>query len=145
MPMRTREAQREYQRNWMRKRRQAWLSANGPCVDCGSTERLEVDHRDYTEKVDHKVWSWSQSRRDVELAKCVVRCHSCHRVKTNAEFAVRFAGEKNPGSVLTSQLVQQARASYATGAYTWRQLAEQLGVNPTTLRHACNDHWSEVA
>jgi DNA-binding transcriptional regulator YhcF (GntR family) len=65
-------------------------------------------------------------------------------VKTNAEFAVRFAGEKNPGSVLTSQLVQQARASYATGAYTWRQLAEQLGVNPTTLRHACNDHWSEV-
>ena len=60
MPMSTREAQRVYAREWVRKRRQAWLAANGPCRairhrrrrctrsetcrQCGSTDRLEVDH-----------------------------------------------------------------------------------------------------
>ena len=38
------EYMRRYQREWMQRRRQAWLAENGPCVRCGSWDRLEVDH-----------------------------------------------------------------------------------------------------
>lgn len=82
MPMATREAQREYGRQWIAKRRADWLTEHGPCYRCGTWERLEVDHIDRTQKVHHAVWSWSQKRRDAELAKCQVLCHDCHRAKT---------------------------------------------------------------
>jgi hypothetical protein len=89
VPYRDRAAQREYQRLWLRRRRVAWLLANGPCADCGKwgdgperVEGLEVDHRvgrtDEDRKRDHRVWSWAAERRAAELAKCDVRCHACH-------------------------------------------------------------------
>lgn len=81
----SREEKRAYDREWMRKRREDWFSANGPCVDCGSWERLEIDHVDRSTKVSHRIWSWSEKRRLEELAKCAVRCHTCHRKKTNPE------------------------------------------------------------
>jgi hypothetical protein len=74
--------QREYQRDWLRRNRNAWVSANGPCVDCGSTEDLQVDHVDRSLKVTHRVWSWALPRRLAELAKCVVRCKVCHLRKS---------------------------------------------------------------
>lgn len=76
------DAQREYQRKWIAKRRLTWLDSHGPCVRCGSVEDLEVDHIDASTKVSHSVWSWRQSKRDEELAKCQVLCHSCHLIKT---------------------------------------------------------------
>lgn len=75
--------QRAYQREWVRKRRAAWLHENGPCA-CGSWESLEVDHVDPAGKVTHAVWSWSAERRGVELAKCQVLCARCHLRKTLA-------------------------------------------------------------
>lgn len=62
--------------------RRQWLVANGPCSHCGSTERLEVDHRDPETKVSHKVWSWAPGRRALELSKCQVLCHWCHMDKS---------------------------------------------------------------
>ncbi len=75
----------EYQRNWMAKRRQDWLAANGPCVRCGTSDDLQVDHIDPTQKVSHRIWSWAIARLNAELAKCQVLCHSCHHKKTGEQ------------------------------------------------------------
>lgn len=133
VPMATREAQREYQRNWMRKRRQAWLDENGPCVDCCSSDNLEVDHRDYREKVTHNVWSWSQVRRETELAKCVVRCAPCHLAKTAAENRIRCRGVANNGRArLNAEKVAEIRTRVASGE-TLRSLASEYGVAFQTI------------
>jgi hypothetical protein len=76
--------QREYQRDWMARRRAEALEGRA-CIDCGATERLEFDHRDPAEKLDHRVWSWSVARITAELAKCDVRCAHCHRRRHAAE------------------------------------------------------------
>lgn len=88
--------QRAYAREWMRKRRAAFFDGK-QCVRCGSTERLELDHVDPLQKTTHCVWSWSQKRRDEELAKCQVLCHDCHFAKTASELPfmgpyLKFAG-----------------------------------------------------
>lgn len=73
-------------------RRVAWLRANGPCVICGSDEKLHVDHVDPLTKVSHNVWSWSEKRRQEELAKCQVLCKECHEDKTAEENRERNGG-----------------------------------------------------
>lgn len=78
MPYKDKDKQREYQRLWIKRRRQEYLGDKS-CAECGSNDSLEVHHTDPTLKVDHKVWSWVQSRRDEELAKCEVLCKSCHK------------------------------------------------------------------
>ena len=82
MPYSDPAQQRRYQREWVARRRQAWLDENGPCVRCGSADELEVDHVDPEKKVSHRVWSWSAERRDAELSKCQVLCGECHAKKT---------------------------------------------------------------
>jgi 5-methylcytosine-specific restriction endonuclease McrA len=110
------EKQREFQRLWMLKRRQDWLTDNGPCVDCGSEDDLEVDHRDFTQKVTHRVWSWSAARRAAELDKCVVRCAPCHVIKTNAEGSRRAVrGTANWHAKLTEEDVVEVRKRIAAG------------------------------
>lgn len=74
-------AQREYQRLWMRRRRNKFF-AGKVCVQCGATDRLELDHIDPAEKSTHNIWSWSAKRRATELAKCQVLCSDCHLEKT---------------------------------------------------------------
>lgn len=75
------EYRRNYQREWIRARRAAYFSDKS-CVICSSTEDLELDHIDPTTKTSHKIWSWSESRRLTELAKCQVLCYLCHKAKT---------------------------------------------------------------
>lgn len=78
MPYRDPEAQREYQRKWMANRRASALEGK-TCALCGSTDGpFDFHHVDPTQKLDHKVWSWTAKRRDAELAKCVVLCRDCH-------------------------------------------------------------------
>lgn len=62
----------------MKQARADWLHAHGPCEECGGADRLHVHHRDKSEKVSHRVWSWAKPRRDAELAKCGVLCGVCH-------------------------------------------------------------------
>lgn len=80
--MKDKKKLREYQRQWLAQRKQVWFDENGPCVSCGSWKDLELDHIDPSSKVTHRVWSWSQERRDEELSKCQVLCRSCHLAKT---------------------------------------------------------------
>lgn len=89
MPYADPAQQAEYQREWIARRRAAWF-ADKACAWCGETDDLELDHENAQAKVDHRVWSWSRSRREAELAKCQVLCHTCHKIKTE------LVGENHP-------------------------------------------------
>lgn len=82
MPYKDKNKKREYDRQWMQARRQAWFAVNGPCVKCGTWENLELDHKDPSTKITHNVWSWAEERREIELAKCQVLCVACHMEKS---------------------------------------------------------------
>lgn len=82
-----REYMRNYQREWIARRRADYLS-DKVCVDCGSSSQLEVDHVDRTTKISHRIWSWNDVRRLAELAKCVTRCHDCHLTRTISQVSV---------------------------------------------------------
>jgi len=92
MPYKDPAQQAEYAREWVARRRAEWF-ADKCCAWCGSTEDLQLDHIDRTTKVSHRIWSWSQVRRDTEIAKCQVLCRPCHEEKT------RLAGD-NPSLVI---------------------------------------------
>lgn len=76
---------REYARKWIANRR-AEFFADKSCVLCGSTDRMELDHVDPSQKTDHRIWSWSEKRRLEEIAKCQVLCLGCHHRKTGEQF-----------------------------------------------------------
>lgn len=120
--------QRDYQRRWVADRKAAWLTENGPCIDCGARKGLQVDHAEAATKVTHRVWSWSKERRDAELAKCVVRCESCHRSKTRATGEC-VHGEQHGLAKLTEADVLMIRKS----TLSLRKLAVQLGVDYTLV------------
>lgn len=77
MPYRDPERQRQYQREWVSRRRAAWF-ADKICEQCDGVECLELHHKDTLEKISHRIWSWSEVRRLAELAKCIVLCRECH-------------------------------------------------------------------
>lgn len=83
MPYADKEAQKEYQRKWLAKRRAEYLK-NKVCVWCGTGSNLELDHINRDTKINHRVWSWSAERREAELAKCQVLCKNCHDDKSYA-------------------------------------------------------------
>lgn len=78
---------KEYQKKWLRKRRQDWIDINGPCKHCGTWENLEVDHIKREDKTMHtaSIWSKRQEVRELELSKCQVLCRECHLKKTIEE------------------------------------------------------------
>lgn len=88
---------RTYQKTWISQRRREWLEANGPCCKCGSSDRLEVDHIDPSQKQINPRALWSLSpqnpRRIAELAKCQVLCHECHKEKTRPLLAAKAEKE----------------------------------------------------
>ena len=126
MPYKDPAAKREYMRKWMAARRRAWLQREGPCVDCGSLDDLQVDHVDAAVKVSHRIWSWARERREAELAKCVVRCDPCHKKKSAGE---KLRGEESGMAKLTGSDVLQIRSSALSGPV----LAAQLGVDRTLI------------
>ncbi|QBZ72742.1 HNH endonuclease [Gordonia phage GodonK] len=99
------DKQRQYQREWRARRRDEWF-ADKVCVDCNTTENLQLDHVDPSLKIDHRIWSWSAARREAELAKCVVRCHDCHVVKTVAHGDKRTARQREAASKRTQIVVE---------------------------------------
>lgn len=78
MPNKSNGAKAKYQREWIARRRAEWFKGKC-CTDCGSTDRLELDHRDPSTKVTNSIWSWNAERIKEEAAKCDVRCGPCHR------------------------------------------------------------------
>ena len=87
MAYKDKNKQREYQRKWRAKRR-AEFFADKSCVECGSKEKLELDHIDRTEKTrktDHGIWTWAKEKQEKELKKCQILCHDCHWKKTRQD------------------------------------------------------------
>lgn len=75
-------------RELYRARRAEWIADHGPCQYCGSLGKLEVDHVDpATRMYIGPIWSWPETRRLEELAKCQVLCRLCHIKKTSSEKA----------------------------------------------------------
>jgi len=72
---------KKYKREWMRARRNSFLAGQA-CKNCGSTEKLEIDHIVPSQKTSHNIWSWKKERREEELKKCQILCHSCHVEKS---------------------------------------------------------------
>jgi len=87
MPYKDRAKKQEHDRRRLAARRAAWFAENGPCIDCGRWDDLELDHIDPVQKVSHRIWSWSWPRIYAETAKCVVRCRSCHQLRSNQQLA----------------------------------------------------------
>jgi hypothetical protein len=83
-------ARREYQRVWIRDRREAFF-ADKVCLLCAGTESLELHHVDPEEKISHRIWSWSEERRAIELAKCAVLCDDCHKAAHRHGSSERYA------------------------------------------------------
>jgi hypothetical protein len=75
---------RKYKREWAARRRAEFMAGKS-CVVCGTTESLEVDHIDPSQKVSHRIWTWAIPRRDAELAKCQILCTEHHKEKTRAD------------------------------------------------------------
>lgn len=85
------DAKRAYDVAWRKARRDEWIeSQGGKCVDCGSSNKLEVDHINPTTKSTNPTNLWSRRKeiRDAELVKCTVRCYDCHEKKTTSEQSI---------------------------------------------------------
>ena len=94
MPIKDKEERTVYARRWVSARRKAFF-ADKECQTCGSTDDLQIHHRDPATKESHCVWSWSAARREAELAKCDILCLGCHvirHIQMRAESAGVYPG-----------------------------------------------------
>lgn len=93
MPVKDKAEYNEYMRKYMlrryyKRRAKAIEQLGGYCIECGSTENLEFDHWDRNEKLNDigKMFtSASEEKLQAELVLCVLRCRSCHQLKTTLE------------------------------------------------------------
>ena len=74
------ETRRRYQREWVAKRR-AEFFADKTCIDCGTTEHLELDAATPPSRSTTTCGRWSTGRREAKLAKYDIRCCSCRRTR----------------------------------------------------------------
>lgn len=134
MPYRNPDERRQYQREWVARRRAEWF-AGKTCWRCGSTDDLQIDHRDPRDKVTNAIWSWATPRRDAELAKCQVLCKPCHQWKTTGCEEHVLRGQHNGRARLTEAMVIEARRLHADGE-AFRSLAQRYGVALATMKEA---------
>lgn len=114
MPYKDKEMQREYQRNWMRKRRNDYFK-DKVCEKCNSTLNLELHHLDPSIKESHKIWSWTEERGNKELEKCVVwceRCHNKHHMKIRSEIPIKHGTRSGYKRFCRCILCKQAESNY---------------------------------
>lgn len=132
MPYKDPEKQREFQQRWYAARR-AEFFAGKSCKKCGSTEQLRLDHIEPKSKTNHRVWSWSQIRRNIELAKCQILCEPCHKEKTYLNHE-KARGEAVGVSKLTEVNVREIRSRWENSYCTKRGLAREYGVDEKVIR-----------
>lgn len=78
--------QKRVPKSWVANRREHYIALfGGKCCKCGSTESLQFDHIDRTQKISHRIFSYSHESIQLELSKCQLLCSKCHVIKTNTE------------------------------------------------------------
>jgi hypothetical protein len=94
--MRDRQKYNDYHKKYQldryhRRRKQILVDLGGKCVECESTESLEIDHIDYTDKSFSVAKMWSKNEKDfqAEMAKCQLLCKKHHIAKTSREDKTR--------------------------------------------------------
>jgi hypothetical protein len=77
-----------------RRRREAIQILGSKCVQCGSVDKLELDHIDPSMKTGaiSKLMSRGDARWRAELEKCQLLCAPCHRGKTKSDLGVEHGG-----------------------------------------------------
>jgi hypothetical protein len=152
MPYKDSAKQIAYQCAWVAKRRRKWLRENGPCKGCGTRQQLQIDHKDPSKKISHRVWSWSEVRRLAELAKCQVLCKRCHREKSrvNREHArgvrhgqARLSDAAGRSSRDSRSECQLHRACTALQGSSLNDLARAQGQTLETRLTRCGSIWLE--
>jgi 5-methylcytosine-specific restriction endonuclease McrA len=138
-----REAVQRYNRQWMKNRRQGWIASQGPCVECGSTENLEVDHIDPSTKKYRPAALWGMAvdnpSRVAELAKCQILCRDCHKAKTRAYRKLHPI----PPSKFSEEQIRMVRELRAKG-WTYEQAGKVVGVSRHTASDFVNKSWQHI-
>lgn len=89
----------EYMRAYMRARyhrirAEIVARLGGKCVQCGTTEDLEIDHIDRSTKTINvgQLTSVSRKKLEEEIPKCQLLCQPCHLEKSKQEMGVPHGG-----------------------------------------------------
>lgn len=109
----------EYMKKYMKQRyhlkRKEFISLLGnECVQCGSTENLEIDHI----SPEHKsfdignIWSYSKEKVLKELSKCQILCKSCHKEKSDNLKSVEHGGGLSGKYNCKCSLCKKKKAEY---------------------------------
>ena len=87
---------REYVKRRTRERRaEAFNMLGGECVECGSTEDLQFDHRNRRRKefsLATAMWHVSRERFIAEVKKCRLLCTPCHKKHSADQLSVPHGG-----------------------------------------------------
>lgn len=84
----SKEKMRDYINDYRKKKRFSVISSlGGKCVNCGSLEKLEIDHIKREDKVKPVSWMYTDKLENLlnEVKKCQLLCTQCHKLKTRKE------------------------------------------------------------
>src|ERR1700745_656671 len=142
MPFKDPKRKKEYGRQWVANRRIEFFKDKKCSVWwCGSSTKLELDHIDPTQKISHRIWSWSKVRRESELTKCQVLCDKCHNAKSKKNRENGFLpGENHIGSKLKEAEDIEIRERAANGI-AYRSIAASFNVSVGTISDIINRNW----
>ena len=120
MPYADRVVKQAYQRQWVAKRKARRLGGIR-CVICGGYDGVQPHHRDKSTKVSHRMWSWSWTRIEAELAKCDFRCQSCHTDYHAAERRVHYDHGSNLRYTKRGCRCRLCKTAHAEAARDYRE------------------------
>lgn len=124
---------RNYQREWIKKRRNSWFQ-DKCCVKCKSTKNLELDHIDPYSKISNHIWSWSKERRIQELEKCQVLCYSCHKEKTKIDLNLMFKNKPNLNSrTISDEVIEKVLYEIFILKKSQRQAAKDNNITRSAI------------
>lgn len=84
------------------------------CVNCGSSENIEFDHVDRSEKSFSILTEWKRPLHELleEVKKCQPLCATCHADKTRVELSVEHGGGLSGKRNCKCPLCKNRKAEY---------------------------------
>jgi 5-methylcytosine-specific restriction endonuclease McrA len=93
----TREQRRVYQAEYRKRRRNRAIELlGGKCSECGTTENLELNHIDPSQK-RFSLGKWDGTAEEYwrEVVKCNLLCHEHHVAETDRQRAAGLIDSRN--------------------------------------------------